>query len=67
MGLLELLEAVKEVVGHSNVRWDTDRETGEIRLYTGLTGRDSAGKVRAELFENLRQTDATVALTEMGN
>lgn len=63
MGLLELLKAVQDVVGHDNVRWDV--KEGEIRLWTGLTMRNEDGTVNADGL--LRQTAATVALEKMGD
>lgn len=62
MGLLELLDSVKEIVGHTNVRWDV--KEGEVRIWTGLTMRDESGTVDSD---NLRRNAATLAITEMGN
>lgn len=63
MDLTELLSAMKDVVGHGNVRWDA--KDGEIRIYTGLTLRLEDGTVDPTL--TLRQTADTVALETMGD
>lgn len=67
LNLIDLLMAVRGLVGHDNVTWDTTDDHGII-FHLGLTGLDKDGKVMvSDKGLELRPTDGTVAFMEMGN